>query len=128
MDLDFISNAAASLIPQVSFDPPSPAPIVYSYSDTQFEIIKRYVLDFQASLDPEHDVGLMLTNFGQKMLMAVTDIGYEKSVLMVFRGYVDGKEATLIQHVSQLNFLLMAVPKDPDKPKRKIGFSADPED
>lgn len=95
-----------------------------SFSDTQFDIIKRYVQDFQQSLDQEHDVGLLLTNFGQATLMEVTQIGYEKSVLMVFRGYVNGTMATLIQHISQLNFLLMAVPKAPEQPKRKIGFTA----
>ena len=95
-----------------------------SFSDTQFDIIKRYVQDFQKSLDQEHDVGLLLTNFGQTTLMEVTQIGYEKSVLMVFRGYVNGTMATLIQHISQLNFLLMAVPKAPEQPKRKIGFTA----
>lgn len=101
---------------------PAP-PVAYSYSDTQFEIIKRYILDFQKSLDNEHDVGVLLTNFGSTMLMQVTSVGFERSVLMVFRGYVDGREATLIQHVSQLNFLLTSVPKAPDEPKRKIGFT-----
>lgn len=103
-------------------------PIAYSYSDTQFEVIKRYIEEFEDSLDPEHEVGLLLTNFGQKTLMQVTSIGYEKSVLMIFRGFVEDREATLIQHVSQLNFLLTSVPKDPKKPKRKIGFAVDPED
>lgn len=103
------------------------SPIAYSYSDTQFEIIKKYILDFQKSLDNEHDVGVMLTNFGSTMLMQVTAIGYEKSVLMVFKGYVDGRESTLIQHVSQLNFLLTSIPKAPDVPKRKIGFSVSPD-
>lgn len=99
-----------------------PSPIAFSYSDTQFEIIKKYILEFQASLDNEHDVGVMLTNFGSTMLMQVTSIGYEKSVLMVFKGYVNGRESILIQHVNQLNFLLTSVPKDPDVPKRTIGF------
>ena len=106
----------------IHIDPP---PIAYSYSDTQFEIIKDYVLEFQRNLDDEHDVGLMLTNFGNTVLMNVTSIGYEKSVLMIFKGYVEGREATLIQHVSQLNFLLTSVPKEPDVPKRRIGFSVD---
>lgn len=105
-----------------------PGPMAYTYANTQFEIIKTYVEKFQQSLDDEHDVGLMLTNFGQSMIMNVTHIGYEKSVLMVFRGFVNGTEATLIQHVSQLNFLLMAVPKEPNKPRRKIGFSVDSEE
>lgn len=103
---------------------PITLPVAYSYSDTQFEIIKKYVLDFQKSLDQEHDIGLLLTNFGQTMLMEVTHIGFEKSVLMVFRGFVNGREATLIQHISQLNFLLTSVPKEPEKPKREIGFTA----
>lgn len=104
----------------------SPPPLAYSYSDTQFEIIKRYILEYQSSLDSEHDVGLLLTNFGQSILMEVTEIGYEHSVLMVFRGYVNGRFSTLIQHVSQLNFLLTSISKEPDKPKRKIGFISDP--
>lgn len=114
MPYDF-ANLVAPSIPA--------SPIAYSYSDTQFEIIKRYILDFQQSLDNEHDVGVLLTNFGSTMLMQVTSVGFERSVLMVFRGYVDGREATLIQHVSQLNFLLTSVPKAPDEPKRKIGFT-----
>ena len=73
-------------------------------------------------MDAEHEVGLVLTNFGQSILMQVVEIGYEKSVLMIFKGYVDGKMSTLIQHVSQLNFLLTSVEKSPDRPKRPIGF------
>ena len=99
-------------------------PAAYSFSDTQFEIIRKYVKNFQASLDSEHDVGILLTNFGQSVLMEVTEIGYEESVLMVFRGYVNGRMSTLIQHISQLNFLLTSVPKAPEQPKRKIGFTA----
>ncbi len=102
--------------------PPNPA--AYSCSETQFEIIKRYILEFQATLDDEHDIGVWFTNFGSSVLMQVTQIGYERSALMVFKGYVDGKMATLIQHVSQLNFLLTTVPKEPDVPHRTIGFTA----
>ncbi|HJB14366.1 MAG TPA: hypothetical protein H9787_11745 [Candidatus Oscillibacter excrementigallinarum] len=101
-------------------------PVADSFADTQFEIIRKYILDFQRNLDQEHDVGLMLTNFGQSIVMQVTDIGYEEPVLMVFRGYVNGQMATLIQHVSQLNFLLTTVSKDPAEPKRTIGFTVTP--
>lgn len=101
----------------------------YMWSDTQFEIIKKYVEDFEASLDREHEVGLMLTNFGQSVLMQVTEIGYEKSVLMVFKGIVNGNPATLIQHINQLSFMLTAVPRrEPEKPKAKIGFRVSDED
>ncbi len=113
---DFSAQAAA--IEKITLD----VPTRYMWSDTQFEIIREYIERFEASLDPEHEVGVMLTNFGQSILMQVTNITYEKSVLMIFKGFVNGREATLIQHINQLNFMLTSVEKEPDRPKRKIGF------
>lgn len=107
---------------------PPKAPIAYSYSDTQFEILKEQIQEFESTLDTEHEVGLWLTNFGQSMLMQVTEISYRMPVLMVFKGYVNGVESTLVQHVTQLNFLLTAVKKDPERPKQKIGFVTDPDE
>lgn len=110
-------------LPEVNLPEMPDMPHWYMWSDTQFEIIKDYIENFEASLDDEHEVGLMLTNFGQSILMQVTDVWYEKSVLMVFKGIVNGNPATLIQHINQLNFLLTSVPRsEPEKPKRKIGF------
>ena len=94
------------------------------WSDEQFDILKRYIQEFEESLDCEHEVGIMMTNFGQTVLMSVTQIAYEYPVLMVFKGYVNGREATLIQHISQLSFMLTSVEKEPDRPKRQIGFSS----
>ena len=110
-------------MPSLNLPEIKPMPIAYSYSDTQVEIIKDYILEFQNSLDQDRDVALLLTHFGNSILMEVTHIGYEESVLVVFKGYVNGWESTLIQHVSQLNFLLTSVPKNPDVPKRTIGFT-----
>ena len=116
-------------VPEINLPEMPDMPNWYMWSDTQFEIIKRYVEDFEASLDQEHEVGLMLTNFGQSILMQVTEIGYEKSVLMVFKGIVNGNPATLIQHINQLSFMLTAVPRsEPEKPKAKIGFRISEED
>ena len=42
-------------IPDLSNIMVDPPPITLSYSDTQFEVIKRYVEDFQASLDNDVD-------------------------------------------------------------------------
>lgn len=110
-------------IPDMTPYIPEPLPVAYSYSDTQVEVIRKYVLEFQQSLDQEHDVALLLTHFGSSVLMEVTHIGCEKSVLVVFKGYVNGRESTLIQHVSQLNFLLTSVQKRSEQPKRTIGFT-----
>lgn len=90
-----------------------------------FETLKDYIIDFEESLDIEHEVGMMLTNFGQSILMHISEVSFEEPALMVFKGYVDGQLATLIQHVNQLNFLLTSVPKEPDRPKQKIGFATE---
>ena len=119
--MDFLSSALsnANTIRQLSDLEPVP---IGTDSETQFEILKRYIEDFQNSLDSEHEVGMLLTNFGQNVLLKVTYISYESPVLMIFKGYVNDEEATLVQHVNQLNFLLTSVDKEPDRPKRKIGF------
>lgn len=97
-------------------------PAQHMWSDEQFEILKKYIQDFERSLDSEHEVGVMMTNFGQSILMQVSQVMYEFPVLMVFKGYVNGREATLIQHINQLNFMLTSIEKEPDRPKRTIGF------
>lgn len=102
-------------------------PTHHMFSDTQFEIIKKYIQEYEKTLDTEHNVGVMLTNFGQTILMEVKEITYEKSVVLVFKGWVNGQYSTLLQHINQLNFLLTAVPIQEGRPKRKIGFVA-PED
>ena len=110
-------------VPEISLPEMPDMPNWYMWSDTQFELIKHYIKEFEDSLDPEHEVGLLLTNFGQSVLMQVTEIGYEKSVMLVFKGTVNGRPATLIQHINQLNFLLTSVDRmEQDKPKQKIGF------
>ena len=96
----------------------------HMWADEQFEILKRYIQEFERSLDAEHEVGIMMTNFGQSVLMQVAQVSYEDPVLMVFKGFVNGREATLIQHINQLNFMLTSVEKEPDRPKRQIGFTA----
>ena len=106
-------------IPAFDFDTPTQ----HMWADEQYEILKRYIQNFECSLDTNHEVGLMMTNFGQSVLMRVTHVAYEDPVLTVFKGFVNGREATLIQHINQLNFMLTSVEIEPDHPKRRIGFS-----
>jgi len=112
----------SSLIPE-----PIDLPSNHMWADEQFAILKKYIIEFENSLDPEHEVGICFTHFGHAVLMQVTEIRCEEPVLLVFRGIVNEKEATLIQHINQLNFLLTSVPKEPDRPKRRIGFSSETE-
>lgn len=101
----------------------------YHMADYSYEVIMDRVKEFEEGLDSDHEVGVMLASFGQSVTMTVTDIGYSNPSTLVFYGYVKSDPATLIQHISQLNFLLIAVPKaDPEKPPRRIGFAPPTED
>ena len=123
--MDYFNNPDFQL-PQIKIPEPPvisiDTPIQHMWADEQFEILKRYIQEFEQSLDAAHEVGIMMTNFGQSVLMHVTQVTYEDPVLMVFKGYVNGREATLIQHINQLSFMLTTVEKEPDRPKRQIGF------
>ena len=97
-------------------------PTHHMWADTLYVIVKNHISMFENTLDAEHEVGMMLTSFGQSVLMHVTEISYEKSVVLIFKGYVNDNLSTLIQHINQLNFLLTSVKIESDRPKRKIGF------
>lgn len=95
----------------------------HMWAETQFEIIKRYIQDFESKLDPALAVGLLLTNFGREITMNVTEIGFEESVMMVYKGFVNGSPATLLQHMNQISFLLTEIPRpQPETPRTPIGF------
>lgn len=101
----------------------------YSMADYTYEVILDRIKEFEKELDSDHEVGIKLASFGQSITMSVTDIGYSNPSTLVFYGFVGEQPATLIQHVSQLNFLLLAVKKaDPEKPPRRIGFALPTED
>lgn len=78
---------------------------------------------FEQSLDNDHEIALKLASFGTSITMVVTDIGYQNPDVLYFYGFVHGKEAQLIQHISQLNFLIVSIEReDKTKPARRIGF------
>lgn len=95
-------------------------------ADYSYEIIMEQIKDFEAELDDDHEVAVLLASFGQSITLSVTDVGYANPSTLIFYGRTsDGSRATLVQHLSQLNFLLVAVPKAiPGKPPRRIGFTA----
>ena len=92
-------------------------------ADVIYENLMEEIIDFQNDLDENHEVGVLLASFGSSVLMNVTELGYQNPDMLYFYGYVNGNEARLIQHVSQLNFLLMSVEReDKTQPARRIGF------
>lgn len=85
-----------------------------------YESIRR----FDEQLDDAHAVGMRLVAFGQAITFSVSRIGYTNPSLIHFYGQIEnGQSVELIQHVSQISFLLTAVPRvNPTKPKAPIGF------
>lgn len=109
--------------PQLPMPISIPEPVTAnSLLHEQFNILRHYVQDFEQTLDSQHEVGIMMTNFGQSIIMQVEEITYEEPVTFVFKGQVNCKSATLIQHMNQLNFLLTSLDKVDERPKNPIGF------
>ncbi|SFU70858.1 DUF6173 family protein [Alicyclobacillus macrosporangiidus] len=81
--------------------------------------------EYNMSLDANKQVALSLVQFGQTLTLSVENIGYWNPSLIVFYGTsADGLPMRLIQHVSQINCLLTAVPRENiNEPKRRIGFA-----
>ncbi|MGN7471651.1 DUF6173 family protein [Brevibacillus sp. SAFN-007a] len=84
----------------------------------------QMIAEFELALDEQHEVGMRLVSFGQSVTLRVEGIGYFNPSLIRFFGTTEaGVPVELIQHISQISFLLMAVKKvDPDTPPKRIGF------
>lgn len=88
------------------------------------ENLYQEIINYQANLSNIEDVAMSIVKFNESITLFVDSIGYIGYNLVRFGGKdSSGKPLELIQHVSQLNFLLMVVSKpEPEVPKRKIGF------
>ena len=91
------------------------------------ENLYQEIINYQSYLDETEDVAMMVVKFNESITILVDSIGYIGYNLVRFGGKDNsGKPLELIQHISQLNFLLTVVPKPvPEAPKRKIGFVQD---
>lgn len=91
------------------------------------ENLYQEIIKYQSSLQDTEDVAISVVKFNESITILVDSIGYIGYNLVRFGGKDNsGKPMELIQHISQLNFLLMVVPKpEPEVPKRKIGFVQD---
>ncbi len=84
------------------------------------------VKQFQANLPDDHELGLQLADFGGNRALHVRGMGFKNPNIIEFYGMLDGdRQVAVIQHISQLNFLMIAVPPPADQPPYRIGFGAD---
>ena len=95
-----------------------------NYASTFAKILLQKIQEFDTNLGEDFEVGVKLVSFGQTVIITVQSIGYQDPSLIVFNGIEeDGSLLELIQHVSQISFLLTALPrKKKEEQKQLIGF------
>ncbi len=88
-----------------------------------YERLILYIRNFEEQLDSEHEVAMGFTG-GNTGVLRIEGMGYFDPDIVTFYGRdAGGTRNQLIQHVTQLNVLLRAMPKpDADEPAYRIGF------
>ncbi|MBC2834719.1 hypothetical protein H7F16_04325 [Gemmobacter straminiformis] len=95
-----------------------------SPAEWAYDRLILYIQNFEAQLDAAHEVAMGFTG-GAGGVLQIEGVGYFEPDLVTFYGRdEDGLKTQMIQHVSQLNVILRAVPKEsPAEPPRRIGFT-----
>jgi len=84
--------------------------------------LAKSIAAFEKNLQSDQEVALRLVNFGQGEAFHIQDMGFWEPDLIHFHGRnAAGFPVVLIQHISQVNVLLAAAPKQRAQPNR-IGF------
>ena len=94
-----------------------------SAAEWAYERLILYIQEFEAQLDAEHEVAMGFTG-GDVGVLRIEGMGYFDPDILTFYGTdEDGARTQFIQHVSQLNVMLRALPKPETEPApRRIGF------
>lgn len=94
-------------------------------AEWMYERLGEYIKDFENELDEDHEIGARLVSFGQSVTFHIENVGYYGPDIISFDGInAEGERVQLIQHISQLSVLLVAMKKQSNKPRR-IGFKWD---
>ncbi len=122
---------------EVHCDPETPnistKPVPKSVKDTPakqkspaqwaYERIALYLKHFEESLDNQHEVAMGFTG-GDAGVLRIEGMGYFDPDIVTFYGSdPTGAKTQLIQHVTQTNVMLRALPKAVERAEpRRIGF------
>lgn len=103
--------------------PGGPAP-PSSPAESVFRRLVLYIREFEAQLDRDKEIGGRMVSFGSVVQFHIVDMGYWGPDIITFDGVDDhGNRMKLIQNISQLNVLLVEMPKrEPEAEPRRIGF------
>lgn len=88
-----------------------------------YERLILYIQNFEKQLDSSQEVAMGFTG-GDAGVLRIEGMGYFDPDIVTFYGSdATGAKTQLVQHVSQLNVMLRALPKSvEDKPASRIGF------
>ena len=92
-----------------------------------YERLVKTINDFEKDLPNTKQAGGRLVSF-QNTVFSIDNIGYWGPDIIMFYGTLEnGSSVELVQHISQLNLLLIAVDRKDDlsQPRRKIGFTTE---
>ncbi|WP_294620771.1 DUF6173 family protein [uncultured Roseovarius sp.] len=94
-----------------------------SPAEWAYERLILYIKNFEEQLDNEHEVAMGFTG-GDAGVLRIEGMGYFEPDIVTFYGSdPTGAKTQLVQHVSQLNVLLRALPKQIEaEAPRRIGF------
>jgi hypothetical protein len=88
-----------------------------------YERLVLYIQNFEEQLDGDHEIGMGFAG-GEVGIMRIQGIGFFAPDILTFYGAdMTGAKTQLVQHVSQLNVMLRAAPKEKDdQAPTRIGF------
>jgi hypothetical protein len=93
-----------------------------SAAESRFMRLAHQIARFEESLHDDEEIGARLVSAPNNSVFHVTNLEYRNPDLIIFHGTNEhNKPLQLIQHVTQLNVLLTALPKESETPRR-IGF------
>ena len=88
-----------------------------------YERVVLYLKKFEETLDAEHEAVMDFAG-GDAGVLRIEGMGYFDPDIVTFYGTdAAGAKTQLVQHVTQLNVMLRAIPKEVDAPEsNRIGF------
>lgn len=102
------------------------------FAHIMYERLMSQIAQFEEALAPDEQVGAYLAAFGKEVHVAIEGVGYHNPYFIIFYGRLadeSGSRVQLVQHVTQINVLLIAVKLKPDEKPTRIGFRpAEPND
>lgn len=94
-------------------------------SDVGKKLVK-HIIDYEKSIPSNMQAGGRFVSSSDGFVFSIERVGCWNPDILIFDGFTsNGSAVQLIQHISQLNILLVAVPRmdDTSKPRRQIGFT-----